>query len=187
MIQRKKLQRSWRKRRTSKISSHVSKNVSEQLPPSAKLDGEERVLIMKTLMSLRGKGTKKHGDAQAKGKLMVKMAPLRYSHVIDPVEDLVGRLQTLTTTSAAILHKDEDPKQLERIFCPKCMESKSTRGLKIKAKTSFSNIQRGFCTEAPNGKLWSCECGVCWRKCEKHLLIKAAAISNTKGIQKLKK
>ena len=84
-----------------------------------KLSEEERGLIMETLMNLRGKGTKKHREAQAKGKLMVKQAPLRYSHVMDPVEDLVGRLQTLTNTSAAnYMYKDENTMKLENMFCP---------------------------------------------------------------------
>ena len=128
-----------------------------------KLKEEERVLIMKTLMNLRGKGTKKHREAQAKGKLLVKQAPIRYSHVMDPVEDLVGRLQTLTNTSAAnFMYKDENTMKLEKILHPKCMESKSTKGFQIKFKTRFSNIQCERCTEISNGKLWSCECGVCW-------------------------
>ena len=113
-----------------------------------KLDKEERVLIMQTLMSLRGKGTAKHREAQAKGKLKIKKAPLTYSHIMDPVEDLVGRMQSRTNTSAAtFMQKDEKPKKLNDICCPKCMEGKSTEGIQIKSNNQFSNILCGHCSE----------------------------------------
>ena len=47
-----------------------------------KLESGERTLIMHTLMTLRGKATAKHQEAQAKGKLKLKKAPLRYSRTV---------------------------------------------------------------------------------------------------------
>ena len=80
---------------------------------------------MQTLMSLRGKGTAKHREAQAKGKLKIKQAPLKYAHIMDTVEDLVGRMQSRTNTSAAtFVQTDDEPTFLKEICCPNCMKEK---------------------------------------------------------------
>ena len=90
-----------------------------------KLEREERELIMRALMSFRGKGTAKHREAHAKGKLRIKQAPLKYAHIMDPVEDLVGRLQSRTNTSAAnFVQNVNGEKFLKENFCPNCMKEK---------------------------------------------------------------
>ena len=89
-----------------------------------RLDSEERSLRMETLMALRGKATKKHQEAQAKGRLKVKRSPLNYARVMDPMEDLVGKLETRTNASAAAFQqKVQDPKLLKDLL-PTMLERK---------------------------------------------------------------
>ena len=139
-----------------------------------KLDPEESSLIMKTLMALKGKAAKKHQEAQAKGRLRVKRSPLNYAKIMDPMEDLVGKLETRTNASAAAFqHEVHEPKMLRKVFCPNCLNEKSTKSLRLKSKSQFSNIKCTACKEVSSAKGWSCECGVCWKKCGAHILFES--------------
>ena len=126
-------------------------------------------------MALKGKAAKKHQEAQAKGRLKVKRSPLNYAKVMDPVEDLVGKLETRTNASAAAFqHEVHELKMLRKVYCPNCLNEKSTRSLKLKSKSQFSNIKCTACDEVSSAKVWSCECGICWKKCGTHMLIESA-------------
>ena len=129
----------------------------------------EKELVMKILMEMRGKGTRKHEEAHRTGKLQFCKAPLRYGLQADPIEARSGSLTDWTNAPAAnVIFGTAAPKTLCEVYCPECGQRKCTKGLKLQKLTTFSNLRCEGCTGVISAKKWSCTCGFKWKKCHVH-------------------
>ena len=136
------------------------------MPHLSQQEGEE---MIKVILAMKGKTSTKQKEEHKKGKLKIKGGPLTYSRVMDPIEAVTGKLDLRTNADAAeVIQSGKPQKLLQNIFCPKCQKSKSAADLKLKVRTTFSNIKCVCCGQVTNAKNWSCQCGVMWRKCDTH-------------------
>ena len=136
------------------------------MPHITQREGEE---MMKVILAIKGKASGKQKEERKGGRLKIKGAPLTYSRVMDPIEAVVGQFELRTNADAAeVMQSGNHQKFLHKIFSPKCQMLKDAAELKLKVKTTFSNVKRGCCGQVTNAKNWSCQCGVLWRKCDTH-------------------
>ena len=61
----------------------------------------EKELVMRILLEIKGKSTKKHEEAHRTGKLQLCKAPLRYGRQADPIEARSGSLTDWISAPAA--------------------------------------------------------------------------------------
>ena len=129
---------------------------------------DEAKHIMNTILEMKGARTKKQKSAHEQGNLKLIRKPLTFRGTARHWHRDMAKHANWTIDDINLIKHEVEQKPLKSITCPKCLETTSSKNMKLKVNLNFSNLKCPRCKATNSSRKWLCGCGILWYKCDVH-------------------
>ena len=129
---------------------------------------DEAKHIMNTILEMKGARTKKQRIAHEEGSLALIRKPLTFRGTAKHWHKDMAKHANWTIDDINGTTHEVEQKSLRNVICPQCLKPTSSRDMKLKVNSNFSNLKCPKCKETNSSRKWLCECVLLWYKCAVH-------------------